>query len=259
MSGLVTCRIEQVGAMRVAQVRLNRPDKLNALTLPMLHDLVATSRALRADHELRAVVLAGEGRAFCAGLDVAATFTDRAGIARAFVPHPWRGTNVFQEAVWGWRRLRVPVLAVVHGHCLGGGLQIALGADVRFTTPDARWSVLEGRWGLIPDMTGVHALSEQVGLDVAKRLTMTAESLTGAEAQRLGLATQCADDPYAAALQLVAELADRSPQAVAEAKALFDTTWSRAARRTFAQERRAQLRLLLGPDVRARLRAGRAP
>src|SRR3954464_6184233 len=158
----------------IAHVRLARPAKLNALTLPTLDELVATARELRKDRSLRAVVLSGEGASFCAGLDFASAMKSPAGIAKAFVPRPWRATNTFQEACWAWRRLPVPVIAAVEGHCYGGGLQIALAADFRIATPDSEWSVLEARWGLIPDMTGIRTLAEVVGIDTAKRLTMTA-------------------------------------------------------------------------------------
>ena len=134
----------------IAQVRLNRPEKLNALTLDLLAELAEVARRLRHDKELRAVVLAGEGDAFTAGLDFAAVLKNPRRVALAFVPRPWRGTNLFQEACWAWRRLPVPVIAAVRGHCLGGGVQIALAADFRFAEPDSSWSVLEGKWGSSP-------------------------------------------------------------------------------------------------------------
>ncbi|MDF8265472.1 crotonase/enoyl-CoA hydratase family protein [Luteipulveratus flavus] len=234
----------------VAHVRLNRPDKLNALTLPALDELATMARHLRRDRSLRAAVLSGEGRSFCAGLDFASVFGDGpVQVARRFVPRPWLGTNPFQEACWAWRRLPVPVIAVVHGHCYGGGLQIALAADFRFTTADAQWSVLEGRWGLIPDMSGVRSLAQQVGIDTAKRLTMTAEVVSGEEAVRLGLATATSEDPYADARALAAQIATRSPDAVAAAKRLFDRRWSSSPRRTFARERLEQAVLLGAPNT----------
>lgn len=229
----------------MAHVRLNRPDKLNGLTLDMLDDLVRTARGLRDDRGVRAVVLSGNGPSFCAGLDFGTVLKKPASIVPAFVPRPWRGTNTFQEACWAWRRLPVPVVAVVHGHCFGGGLQIALGADFRFTTPDASWSVLEAKWGLIPDMSGIQSLSEVVGVDVAKRLTMTGEVISGDDAGRLGLATGVADDPHEAADALVAQVLTRSPDSVAAAKRLFEGTWHSRPRRTFARERAEQLALLL--------------
>lgn len=257
-SGHVTCRVED----GIAHVRLDRPDKLNALTLPVLDDLVAVARDLRRDRSLRAVVVAGEGDAFCAGLDFATVLRTPAGIARAFVPRPWRGTNTFQEACWAWRRVPVPVIAAVHGHCYGGGLQIALAADFRVSAPDAQWSVMEGRWGLIPDMSGVRSLTELVGLDVAKKLTMTAEVLTGEQAHELGLVTTLDADPVAGAEALAAQLSERSPDALAAAKRLFDGARTASARRTFARERAEQLFLLASRNTRIAREAafrGRTP
>ena len=234
----------------VATVRLNRPDKLNALTLDMLDGLVDAARELGQDRSLRAVILAGEGDSFCAGLDFGSVLKDSVGIAKAFAVRPWRGTNTFQEACWAYRRLPVPVVAAVHGNCLGGGVQIALGADFRITAPDARWSVLEGRWGLIPDMSGIQSLSEHVGMDVAKRLTMTGQMLDGEEAVRIGLATEAAVDPHERAQAFVDELLLRSPDALAAAKRLFNGTWHRGPRWTFARERIEQLSLLAAANTK---------
>jgi enoyl-CoA hydratase/carnithine racemase len=235
----------------IAHVRLARPDKLNALTLPMLDQLVSVARELRRDRTLRAVVLSGEGASFCAGLDFGSVLKSPAGIVGAFVPRPWRGTNTFQEACWAWRRLPVPVIAAVEGHCYGGGVQIALAADFRVATPDSEWSVLEGRWGLIPDMSGVRSLAELVGIDTAKLLTMTARKVSGKEALDLGLVTELAADPVAAAEDLARELAGRSPDALAAAKRLFNGTWTASPRRTFARERAEQLVLLVTANTKA--------
>lgn len=228
----------------IAQVRLTRPDKLNALTLQTLDELVATARELRRDKTLRAVVLAGEGDSFCAGLDFASVLKQPAGVLAAFTPRPWRGTNTFQEAPWAWRRLPVPVIAAVHGHCLGGGLQIALAADFRIATPDSDWSVLEAKWGLIPDMSGIRSLAELTSIDVAKRLTMTAQRFSGKEALELGLVTELDADPVAAATRLAREIAERSPDQVAAAKRLFNKTWTSSPRATFFRERAEQALLL---------------
>ncbi|GAA4936857.1 crotonase/enoyl-CoA hydratase family protein [Actinoplanes utahensis] len=234
----------------IADVRLNRPDKLNALALDTFAELVTTARALKKDRTLRAVVISGEGDSFCSGLDIAAAMRTPGRAARAFVPLPWRGTNRFQEACWAWRRLPVPVIAAVHGHCYGGGLQIALAADFRFATPDSRWSVLEGKWGIIPDMSGIRSLTELLGADVAKKLTMTAEQFDGAEAQRLGLVTELHEDPRKAATAFAESLLTKSPDALAAAKRLIDGALTSSARRTFARERREQLRLLALPNTR---------
>ncbi len=228
----------------VAHVVLDRPDKLNALTLGMLDELVRTARALGRDDRVRAVVLRGEGDAFCAGLDLRRALRDPVGIGSRFVPRPWRGTNTFQEACWVWRRLPVPVVAAVHGHCLGAGIQLALGADLRTTTTDASWSVREVRWGLVPDMTGTRTLAELVGLDVATELTLTGRLLPGSEAGSLGLATRVGDDPVALAHDLLAPMLEHDPTALASAKRLFRHTWTSSPRATFARERRAQLALL---------------
>jgi enoyl-CoA hydratase/carnithine racemase len=242
----LTCEVRD----GVAQVRLDRPEKRNGLTLELLDALVDTAHRLADDPALRAVVIAGNGPSFCAGLDFASVLADPDGIDRAFAPLEGLETNTFQEAAWAWRRLPVPVVAVVHGHCLGGGLQLALGADFRFTTPDARWSVLEGRWGLIPDMTGIRSLAEQVGKDLAKRLVMTSAWFSGADAARWGLATEAVVDPWAAATDLVGDLLTRSPDALAAAKELFERAWGTSPEETFALEREAQARLLRLPNTR---------
>ena len=229
----------------VAYVRLDRPEKYNGLTLDMLDELARLSGWLRRQPDLRAVVLSGSGDSFSSGLDFASALNQPRKIVTTFLPRPWRGTNNFQEACWGWRRLPVPVIAVVHGHVYGGGLQLAMAADFRFTTPDSQWSVLETKWGLIPDMTGIRTLAEQVGMDTAKLLTMTGDVISGTEAGELGLATSVSDDPHADAGKLVDKLLTRSPDAVAAAKRLFGGTWTAGPRKTFHRERIEQLVLLM--------------
>lgn len=235
----------------IAHVRLARPEKLNALTLETLRQLADVARGLRRDHSLRAVIISGDGDSFCAGLDFASVLRNPTGIVRSFLPNPLRGTNAFQEACWAWRRVPVPVIAAVHGHCFGGGLQLALAADFRITAPDAEWSVLEGRWGLIPDMSGIQSLKELVGIDVAKKLTMTAAMINGTEARELGLVTEVAADPVVRAFELAEELAVRSPDALAAAKRLFNANWNASPRRTFARERVEQLFLLAAANTTA--------
>jgi enoyl-CoA hydratase/carnithine racemase len=243
---LVTCTVER----GIARVRLNRPDKMNALTLDTLEQLVDTARTLRRDRSVRAVVIDGEGDTFCAGLDFGTVMAQPGRVAAAFVPRPWRGTNTFQEACWAWRRLPVPVIAAVQGHCLGGGLQIALAADFRIAHPDSTWSVLEGKWGIIPDMSGIRSLAELVGIETAKRLTMTAEMFSGKEAHELGLVGRLDAYPAAAALQLAEELTQRSPDQLAAAKRLFNDTWTSSPRRTFARERVEQAFLLFNRNTK---------
>lgn len=212
----------------VADVRLNRPDKLNALDQAMFDGLVAAGERLATDNSVRAVVLSGEGRAFCAGLDLgsfqAMASTDRGSGVTSGLGDRSKGriTNHGQQAAYTWAELPVPVIAAVHGVALGGGLQVALGADLRFVAPDAQMSVLEIRWGLIPDMTGTHTLRRLVGLDVAKELTWTGRMVSGSEAAAIGLATRVCDDPRAEALELARQIASSSPNAIRAGKRLLN-------------------------------------
>jgi enoyl-CoA hydratase/carnithine racemase len=210
----------------VADVRLNRPDKRNALDPAMFEALVLAGTELASDDSLRVVVLSGEGPDFCAGLDFG-SFQAMAGgerlSARAQLPEstgPAQATG--QRAVHVWTELPVPVIAAIRGNALGGGLQVALGADIRIVAPDASLGVLEVPWGLVPDMTGTQVLPELVGRDVAKELTFTGRKVSGTEAARLGLATRVADDPLAAALELARTIAGMNPHAVRGAKRLLE-------------------------------------
>ena len=247
----------------VADVRLNRPDKLNALDPATFAALVDTGESLKSQPSVRAVVLSGEGRAFCSGLDFS-SFQSMAGEGErggttapedtsergpSIMATDGRLTHLGQQAAWVWRELPVPVIAAISGPCLGGGLQIALGADLRIVAPDARLSVLEIRWGLIPDMTGTWVLPRLVGPDVAKELTWTGRMVSGEEAVRIGLATQVADDPRTAALGLAAELAARSPEAIRHGKRLIDLSTSdgRTVAEQFRDERQTMAALIGSP------------
>ncbi|SHK86691.1 Enoyl-CoA hydratase/carnithine racemase [Pseudonocardia thermophila] len=234
----------------VADVRLNRPAKLNALDSEMFAALAETGEALRAERGLRAVVLSGEGRSFCAGLDTSAFGAMAqgrewrpAGREPADPGAPSRG----QRAVLAFRDLPVPVIAAVRGHALGGGLQLALGADIRIAAPGAVFAVLEVRWGLVPDMVGTQLLPRLVGPDVAAELIFTGRRVDAAEAHRIGLVTRIADDPLAAAHELAAEIAARSPDAVRAAKELLAITDYAAG---LAAERAAFARLAGSPNQR---------
>ena len=249
----------------VADVRLNRPDKLNALDQHLMAAVVAAGQSLADDRSVRAVVLSGEGRAFCAGLDLAA-FQQMAGpppedsgdssgsgdrdVASGIMSTGERETHLGQEAGWVWRRLEVPVLAAITGPCLGGGLQIALGADIRLVAPDAKLSVLEMRWGLIPDMTGTWLLPRLVGDDVARELTYTGRMLSGTEAAAIGLCTRVSDDPRTEALALAAEIAGKSPVAIRQAKRLLDasTAPGRTPAEQFLDERTTMASLIGSPN-----------
>ncbi len=234
----------------VADVRLARADKMNALDPAMFGALVETSDALAKDTSVRAVVLSGEGRSFCAGLDFASFQAmgdsgekrDRPAITDSV---EGRITHHAQQAVYGWTELPVPVIAAVHGHALGGGIQLALGADIRIVHPDTKMSVLEIRWGLIPDMTGTQSLINLVGVDVAKELTWTGRMVSGVEAAEIGLATKVSDDPLADALAMAHDIAGRSPHAIRAAKRLFNEAPKLSVADGFARER-AEIGALIG-------------
>ena len=209
----------------VADVRMNRPDKLNALDQAMFEGLVETGRALARDTTLRAVVLSGEGRAFCAGLDFASFMgmAQSERTARSLFDRDGNIANFAQQAGWVWRELPVPVIAALHGATFGGGLQVALGADVRIVAPDAQLSVMEIKWGLVPDMSGTQTLRHLVRLDVAKELTFTGRVVGGEEAVALGLATRVSATPREDALALARDIAGKSPDAIRAGKTLLDS------------------------------------
>ncbi|MGJ9413897.1 crotonase/enoyl-CoA hydratase family protein [Aeromicrobium sp. CF4.19] len=240
----------------VAHVRLNRPDKLNAVDLDVLQGLLDAAAQVRSDRSVRVVVLEGEGASFCSGLDFAEAAKDRVRVARFFLRPPWRRTNAFQQALWAWRELPVPVIAVTRGHVFGAGIQLALAADFRFTTPDCRWSVLEAKWGLVPDMSGTVPLVELVGADVAKRLVLTGEVVSGAQAAALGLATDVADDPMKPAQELIDALLVRSPDSVAAGKKLLNGVRLGSLAAAFRRERLYQLRMFRSPNTVIARRAG---
>ena len=236
----------------IADVRLNRPDKRNALDREMFQAIAdAGERVKTAGDAVRAVVLSGAGASFCAGLDLAMFehLGDGAGEGGAELRAvaPGGVTQLAQQVAWVWQEVPAPVIAAVHGHAFGGGLQIALGADIRIVHPDTQLSVREVHWGLVPDMAGTLFLSRLVRPDVAKELTFTARIVDGREAHALGLATRLADDPRSEALALAAEIAARSPTAVAAAKGLFNRLAHDGFVEQFAAEARAAATLASDP------------
>lgn len=212
----------------VAQVRLNRADKLNALDAPMFNGLLEAAKKIEADKSVRVVVLAGEGRSFCAGLDFPSIMSMDPEDPDADLLAKVDGmpANRAQSAAYVWTALPVPVIAAINGHCFGGGIQIALAADVRFIHPEAEMSIMEMKWGLIPDMTGTQTIRHILPMDVAKELTFTGRRISGAEAVELGLATHCVDDPIAAATELATEIASKSPHAMRAAKKLLTRAYT---------------------------------
>ena len=214
----------------VADVRLVRADKLNALDQAMFEALVAATDRLSKEKGVRVVVLSGEGRAFCAGLDMGrfAAMKEKGGNGipggenRDLTKRTHGQANFAQQAVWGWRQLPVPVIAAVHGVAFGGGFQLSLGADMRFLSPDARMSVMEIKWGLVPDMAGTPILASLVRDDILRDLTYTGRIFSAQEAMNYGLATRICDDPRATALEVAREIAGKSPDAIRAAKRLLN-------------------------------------
>ena len=215
----------------VADVRLNRPEKYNALSPQMFGAITEAGESLMRAGDIRAVVLSGNGRGFCSGLDFSG-FSAMAGeggggLDRASAELPKaRGPESFgQRPALVWKRLPVPVIAAIHGAAFGGGCQIALGADIRIARGDARLSIMEIKWGLVPDMSITQTLRDLVPLDVAKELMFTGRIMSGADAAALGLVTRTAEDPLAEAMTLAREIASRSPGAVRAGKRLLEQSW----------------------------------
>jgi enoyl-CoA hydratase/carnithine racemase len=234
----------------VALVELNRPEKHNALDLDMFRAIVETQKKLKAIRNLRAVVMTGSGVDFCTGLDVGSVMQDRSGMRKLIWKWvPWH-TNLAQAVSVGWRRLPVPVFAAIHGRCWGGGLQIALGADFRIVHPGASLSVMEGKWGLVPDMGGTLALRELTGRDHAMWLAMSAEVIDADRALELGIATALSENPAATAREMATSLLDRSPDSVAATKKLYRKSWSGRSGTALARETWYQLRIITGQNQR---------
>jgi enoyl-CoA hydratase/carnithine racemase len=214
----------------IADVRLVRADKMNALDAAMFEALVAATERLAHEKGVRAVVLSGEGRAFCAGLDMGrfAAMKENGGngIAgggkRDLSVRTHGLANFPQQAVWGWRQLPVPVIAAIHGVAFGGGFQLALGADIRLLAPDARMSIMEIKWGLVPDMAGTPILASLARDDILRELTYTGRIFSAQEALSYGLATRITDNPRAAAFELAREIAGKSPDAIRAAKRMLN-------------------------------------
>ena len=239
-----------VDAQGVGEVVLVRADKMNALDPPMFDALNAAIAQLQQTPGLRSVVLHAEGRAFCAGLDMAsfAAMGSGEGSVRDLLPRTHGDANAFQHVAWGWRRLPVPVIAAVQGVAYGGGLQIALGADIRLCTPDARFSAMEIKWGIGPDMAG-HALT--AGLvrgDHLRELVYTGRIVDAAEAVALGLATRICADPLAEARALAGQIATRNPQAVRAAKRLSNLLPQTSPEGVLVAEAREQQALIGSPN-----------
>ncbi|REL29520.1 crotonase/enoyl-CoA hydratase family protein [Thalassotalea euphylliae] len=243
---LVTTRIEE----NIAIVTLNRPDKHNALNVEMFKAIRTTIKTLKKNLAIRAVIVQGEGVDFCTGLDVKSVMST----AKNFVTllFKWRpgSANLAQYVSTGWQEITVPVIMVLHGRVWGGGLQIALGGDFRIAHPEAILSVMEARWGLVPDMGGTLALKEHLPTDKAKLLAMTGREITAKQAQKLNLITKVSDVPFEAAMTLAREISQQSPDAVAAVKKLYKNAWWHSKAFALARESWYQIKIIAGKNQR---------
>lgn len=244
VSDRVTTEID--ASTGICRVRLSRPNKLNAFDLPMFEAVAETACKLKNNRSIRAVILSGQGRAFSTGLDVKAVLRNgnpQTTIQQLLQRHSRNlpgssndgddssnektiNSNLAQDVSILWRELNVPVIAVLQGMCYGAGLQVALGADFRYSTPDCQLSIMEGKWGLVPDMGASVFLRELIRIDVAKELTMTGRIISGTEAADIGLVTRVCENPMKEADLFAEQLVERSPDAIFAAKELFQGTWT---------------------------------
>jgi enoyl-CoA hydratase/carnithine racemase len=243
----------------IAEVRLDRPDKLNALDSAMFAALVETGERLRRTPGVRVVVLHGAGRGFCAGLDMGHFATMASGAKRDLSDLTARThglANSFQHAVYVWRDLPVPVIAAIHGVAFGGGFQIALGADIRYVAPDAKLSILEIKWGLVPDMAGIALMRELARADVIRELALTGRVFSGEQALAYGFATRACPEPLAAARETAREIASRSPDAVRALKRLLNRASDDDVAAILLAESREQGALIGSPNQIEAVKAG---
>ena len=232
----------------VADVRLTRAEKHNALDLEMFTSLDEAVSELRERTDVRAVVLSGDGPSFCSGLDFPSFAAEPSRMEEMFGHRDGDAANLVQRITYDWQRLPMPVIAALHGNCIGGGSQLALGPDIRIAAPDTRISVMEVKYGLVPDMGITQTLPTLVGLDVAKELVFTGRFVEADEALRLGLVTRIAEDPRAAAHELASEIASRSPDAVRRGKRLLNDATRSRSEESLALEEKLQRELLGSPN-----------
>lgn len=241
-------RVQITVSEHVAQVRMMRAEKHNALDTEMCLQLNAATDELKARKDVRAVVLCGDGPSFCAGLDLASFMGAGLSLDEIFQVREGDLANTAQRMAYAWLDLPMPVIGALHGVCFGGGCQIALCTDIRIAAPDSRMSVMEIKYGLIPDMAITQSLPVLVGMDVAKELTFTGRVVEAEEALQLGLVTRIAEDAQEAAMELAGQIAARSPHAIRDAKRLYNSTWKAGPADGLQLEAEMQQRLLGSPN-----------
>lgn len=240
----------------VADVMLDRADKFNALDVDMFRALDEAGRTLAADSSVRAVVLHGAGDHFCAGIDLGVLQEGGEAVARQLLaPVDGSVANLAQRAAYAWRELPAPVICALRGTVFGGGFQIAMGADLRFAAPGTQFSIMESRWGLIPDMAISTTLRHVLPPDRIKELAWTGRVFDAAEALGLGLVVRIEDDPLAAAREMAALIRDRSPDAIRGVKRLVNASWGLTEAESLALEMRIQIGILGSPNQAEAVRA----
>jgi len=236
----------------IADVRMNRPDKMNALDADQWAALVDAIDRLKATDGLRVVVLSGEGRAFCAGLDLASMAGERdpgtSSTGHSLSERTKGIANHAQYVAWGWRELAVPVIAAIHGVAFGAGSQIMAGADIRIVHPDTRIAIMEMKWGLVPDVGGMPLWRTQVADDVLREMIYTNREFSGVDAKAMGFATHVSDEPYAAAMELAKVIANKNPHAIRGAKRLCNAMATATDAELLQAESDEQVKVIRKPN-----------
>jgi enoyl-CoA hydratase/carnithine racemase len=243
MPELVTIDIDN----GVADVRLNRPDKYNCLNKEMFRTIESAGKSICDNKSIRAVVLSGNGKGFCAGLDLE-MFQPESGLDESMQIKSGDIPNLFQNVAFVWKKMPVPVIAAIHGVAYGGGFQIAMGADIRVAAPDAKLSVMEIKWGLIPDMSASQTLRDLVRLDIAKELTFTGRIVDATEAKEIGLVTRVSENPIEDALAMAREIAKKNPDAISAGKKLLESAWHGNTMEGLELEQDLQVELIGTPN-----------
>jgi enoyl-CoA hydratase/carnithine racemase len=230
----------------IATVYLNRPEKRNAMSFELLRELVSVAKKIKSDRSIRCVILTGETNVFSAGIDLADLNNPK---NRAYAA--WElikpGQSLFQKAFLIWQELPVPVIAAIEGYCFGAGMQLALAADIRIAHPKTQMSIMETRWGLVPDMGLTRSIKGIIGVDLAKELSLTARVFDGDYAKEIGLVTHLNDSPVEQAQLLAQEMLQRSPDALAAVKQVLDAM-EHQPKKSLRLEKIWQLKLLLGKN-----------
>lgn len=253
MSDRVAVNIQENG---IAVVTLSRPDKMNAIDLAMFEAIADAGEALKNNRQVRAVVIHGDGAGFCAGLDLSSFAGEGPKALALGSPEIGKAPNLYQKVAWVWKEVPVPVIAAVHGVCFGGGLQIALGADIRYVHKDTKLSILESKWGLVPDMAGTQILRDLCRVDIAKELTFTGRVFSGEQAVQYGIATEVVDDPLAKAMTTAQKIVGLSPDAMVYAKQLFEGGWQCSREEGLLMEETLQAKLIGSANQLEAIRAG---